>query len=400
MIKCKSDINLLLFFGSGVSFPTGLPTIKRLTEQILESQWHNHSSQVFCRGKHPSKMLEKGNIVPRLQKFLKIIQLSANQYLANRQRPEANYEDLYFICTQLKDELNQEIDNPVMIKYIEFIQKKIVELCKPLPLGPNRDIDLYFLASRSCDFIQCVLWNELSTKKQPVGLDLIIKLIKLKEISNVNIATLNHDLLIEKLFESNNVKCTDGFGSADGDVKWFSPELYLSSSEKVSLYKLHGSINWHIFRTIDQSTDTSVDRYAIAINRDVDHCKDANGRPLMNINITPQFLTGSYNKILDYNFGIIKKIHTKFDFMLDNHNTIIMSGYGWNDRGINGRLFEWLYSSRKNRIILLHKNPIEIRDKSKSGLWHRYERLVSNNKLILIKKWFCDTTLEEIIEIL
>lgn len=400
MTDSKSDINLLLFFGSGISFPTGLPCIQELTSQILDGQWHDHTDQNFYKGKHPNKFFEEDNIVPKLQKFLKIIQEDADQYLVKRNRPKANYEDLYFICNQIRDELKQEIDNPVMSNYVESIQNKLGDLLEPLPHTSYLDIDLQLLASKSCDLIHCVLWNELSTKKRIVGLDLLIKMIKLRGIIKINIVTLNHDLLIETLLENSNINFTDGFDTADGDVRWFSPNLYLTSNEKVSLYKLHGSINWHVFRTIDQSTGNGVDRFAMAISPDVDHCRISNGQSLHNISNTPKILTGSYNKMLDYNFGIIKQIHNKFDVMLDNHNTIIMSGYSWNDRGINGRLFDWLFSSENNRIILLHKRPNDIRNKSKSAMWHRYERLVSNNKLILIKKWFCDTTLEEIIEIL
>ncbi len=402
MIKYKSDINLLLFFGSGISFPTGLPCTKQLTNQILKGQWYYHEEQVFCKERYPSVSSAKDDIVLKLQKFLKIIQEDTNQYLVNRHRhkSEANYEDLYFICNQLKDELKHEIDNPVMSNYVEFIQNKLGDLLEPLPNNTNNNIDLCYLASNSCDLIQCVLSYELSLRKPPVGLDLLIELIKLREISKINIVTLNHDLLIESLLESKNIHSTCGFGSKDGDVRWFSPNLYHSSSEKVSLYKLHGSINWRVFDTTDQSSNTRVDSYAMVMNTDVEHYRDASGQFLNNIIKTPIILTCSYNKILDYNFGLIKQIHNRFDVMLENHNTIIMSGYGWNDRGINGRLFDWLYSSENNRIILLHKNPTDIKYKSKSAMLHLYDTLISNNQLIPLEKWFCDTTLEEILELL
>lgn len=90
-------------------------------------------------------------------------------------------------------------------------------------------------------------------------------------------------------------------------------------------------------------------------------------------------------------------MNTEFDKILTKSHTMIMSGYGWNDRGINGRLFEWLYSDRGNRILLLHEHPeISIKEKSKSAMWHRYDGLIKDNQLILIKKWMSDVSYDEI----
>ena len=126
------------------------------------------------------------------------------------------------------------------------------------------------------------------------------------------------------------------------------------------------------------------------------HLKDSNDHFVDAIDGTPLFLTGSYNKMLDYNFGIFKMIHNKFDNMLPKFDTIIMSGYGWNDRGINGRLFQWLGSSFENKIILLHENPEDLKRYSRSALWHRYDELIKEKKLILIRKWLSDTEYSDI----
>ena len=78
-----------------------------------------------------------------------------------------------------------------------------------------------------------------------------------------------------------------------------------------------------------------------------------------------------------------------------------MSGYGWNDRGINGRLFEWILSSSDKRLFLLHENPEEkIKNNSKSAMWHRYDDLVNDGRLIPIKKWLSDVTMDELIQII
>ena len=74
-----------------------------------------------------------------------------------------------------------------------------------------------------------------------------------------------------------------------------------------------------------------------------------------------------------------------------------MSGYGWNDKGINGRLFQWLRSSLMNKIILLHREPEEkIKKGSKSPMWHSYDDLVKNGRLIPVKKWLSEVNIEQI----
>lgn len=400
MIKCKSDFNLLLFFGSGISLPSGLPTTTEITNKLLNDEWHDHTDQNFYSGKHPNPFFQESNIVPRLQSFLKILYNSSSQYLRKRERSESNYEDLFYICVQIADDQKWIVDNPTIEPFIDNLNEDVQELLKPLPNKEYFEIDLGYLASRSCDFIQCVVWNVLGKDQEPIGLDLIINLINYEKLKKLDIVTLNHDLLIEKLLDNNKIKYIDGFGELDGEVRWFLPHLYDNSDINISLYKPHGSINWCYFRTTDETTKVTVDRLGLSINPDFDHCKDSDGYYLTNISYTPSFLTGTYNKLLSYNSGIYKQIHNRFDVSLENHNTIIMSGYGWNDRGINSKLFEWLGSSKNNRIILLHKNPISIKEKSKGGLWNRYERLVSNKMIIPIEKWLSDTALEDIIDVL
>jgi len=109
----------------------------------------------------------------------------------------------------------------------------------------------------------------------------------------------------------------------------------------------------------------------------------------------------TYNKLSAYNFGIIRAIHNKFENRFWNHRLMIMSGYGWNDRGINGRLFEWILSSPDKRLILLHREPEEkIKKNSKSAMWHRYDELVKGGRLIPIKKWFSEISIEFIQKII
>jgi hypothetical protein len=393
-------MKILLFLGSGISYESCLMNVKEITDSIFNEQWHYNSNMTFSHGPHPSLQPQEFDITPRLQEFLKIIKSSTNQYFINRRNIECSYEDLYFICQQIYDNEMNEIDNPAIQPFVDSLREKVKHLC--VPLSSSREvINLKSLSSYSLTLINCIVHSALYTDKEPEGLNLLVDLSKCFDL--IDIATLNHDLLIEKILLKYNIPYIDGFGEKEGDVKWFKPENFDNPSFKIRLFKLHGSINWYRFRGERKinGKDLTVDDYALALKRDIEHCKNSKGKYLNLISFTPIFITGTYNKLSRYNFGIIRTIHNKFENIFWDHKIMIMSGYGWNDRGINGRLFEWILSSSERRLILLHRDPEnEIKENSKSAMWHRYDGLVKDGKLIPVKKWFSEISINEILRII
>jgi hypothetical protein len=383
---------ILLFLGSGTSLKSELPNTHEITYNILSEKWYEHTDQNFYPGQHPNEYFRASDITPRVQKFLNILKEFSDSYYRDRRDSDSNYEDLFYLCQQINDNQTFEIDNPVIAPFVNQLHNKLVglEIYPSIPPIKKR-IDIKYLSDRAISLIQSVVWNSLLPQKEPVGLDLILEIID--KFPTVNIATLNHDLLIEKLFEINHIEYCDGFGKPEGQIKYFMPNLY-DSDDRIKLFKLHGSLNWYRFR--EEKNDIIIDKFGMALSNDPSHLRDSNGHFVNVLDGIPLFLTGSYNKMLDYNFGIFRKIHFKFDDALDNTKTIIMSGYGWNDRGINGRIFEWIGSSTENRIILLHERPENLKNYSKSAMWHRYDDLVKTKRLIPIKKWFSDVKYSEI----
>lgn len=390
-------MKLLLFLGSGISFASGLPNADKITSMLLEDYWYKHTDQTFSYGQHPNEADRPYQYVDRLQEFLVMLQDSANSYLINRKRPQATYEDIFYLAQQISDDLDWEIDNPAITPFIEQIKDDTTHLCDPIPTIPK--IDLSFLASESCKLIQCVVWSALYKESAPVGIDLIKKLALDSRVDRLDIGTLNHDLLVESLLSEASADFVDGFGDPQGEVRFFDQNVYLDQEIKIKLFKLHGSINWHRYR--ETQDDIEIDRYGIPTNKDLHHSKSPTGDFYRNLTYQPMFLTGSYNKILDYGFGIYREVHIKFHEALKDQRIMVVSGYGWNDKVVNGWLLEWLMSSMGNRLILFHRRAeTEIKKRSKSAMWHRFDPLVKDGRLIPVSKWLSETSMDELFTLL
>lgn len=258
--------------------------------------------------------------------------------------------------------------------------------------GKNRDariINLYHLAVEGARFIEWVVVEALHTE-HTIGLDLVVELANSHEIDRLDIVTLNHDTLIEKLFTENNIRFVDGFGHQDGDVRWYDDSVYDAKNARVRLIKPHGSVNWHSFIVNGRPHP------AIVVGQNSNPLQRYNekSKELKSHVKTPSFLSGA-NKILSYNKGIYSDMFFRFHEFLREHELMVMSGYGWGDIAINYRLMNWLDYNRRNTIILLHEEPENLTTRSLQ-LDESYKSLVRVGQLVPVGKWLSDASLTDI----
>jgi hypothetical protein len=249
------------------------------------------------------------------------------------------------------------------------------------------------MANLACEFIRCVVEQKLAHPPRIEGLDLIESLARSPDFERVDVVTLNHDLLIELFLKQKGIQFVDGFSARVGDVRYFDPNLF-ESDAKVRLFKLHGSIDWYRFR--GEHGNPFSDRFGISVGAAAAHARDGQGKLLDNIEVIPWFLAGTHTKAVQYSFGIYAEMHFWLHRLLKEHSVMLMSGYGWGDRAINGRLIEWLHSSRQRRVILMHENLDEIVRYSKSALWNRYDPLVAAGRIVPMPKWMQHVNVDEI----
>jgi hypothetical protein len=211
-------------------------------------------------------------------------------------------------------------------------------------------------------------------------------------IERLAICTLNHDTLVEKLL--GDVEYEDGFDELENGGL-FDARRLRTTSRRIRLLKLHGSINWYRYQ---RREGEHYEHHYAAHKWGWKRPLDGNGVKWYKDPI-PRVLTGSYNKFEAYGTDIIKEFIHSFHSELAEHRLIVMSGYGWGDYAINQRLCDWLGSNRSHRIVLLHKDrPVSMLKTNHIIRW-QYDRLIRLRKIVVVRKWLEDfTKCEEILE--
>lgn len=379
---------MIVFLGSGVSLPTGLPSVGQLTGSILTGEWHLHTDQLFYRGRNNNPAFK--DPTSEVQRFLRFLKGLADAGFAKERRDAANYEDLYYICDQLTEHEEGMGRNVSILPFLESIRVSMGQFSIDHRHTTEILSLLHTLAGLSCTLIQSVVRMDLHTAQKPLGLDLVAELAK---FPTSTIVTLNHDLLVEKLLTDLSIDYRDGFGKPDGDVRWFDGEL-LAPGNTTRLLKLHGSVDRFFFYPSKNSSRAS--GIGIPTHQSPQHCKDADGG-FLSVPGNPEFLTGVGNKDGSYNLGVYAEAMFRFHEALKSDRQIVISGYGWGDRGVNARLMDWLYADQSRKLFMLHERPEEFVERQ-TPLTFRRESLKVREQLIEIRKWLCDTTMDDLVD--
>ena len=227
----------------------------------------------------------------------------------------------------------------------------------------------------------------LTKGAQPrAGLDAITDIAK--HIDEVDIFTLNHDVLIEAQCKAHIVGYEDGFADRRGQLRAFNgwPK---NSREKVRLFKLHGSVNWYLYEFPGWAR-----QYAIP-DSDAFHSRDQNGNLVKPAEWKPAFLSGTVVKEQLYGIGFFGDLFAAFRQHLASHVHLIFCGYGFGDPGINSRIDQWLCDrlDGSNRLVVLNRGS-EADFFADKPLW--LQDLHSQGRLILVDKWLQDCTVADL----
>jgi hypothetical protein len=335
---------IVFLIGSGLSCAAGLPSVDKITDEIFDMEnVFKHSDNHFYKNKFkPSKEIfaEYYEYNEVIEKILRIASCEVEKYYSNNYK--ANYEEIYYLVKQIDDKF--EYDNPAILTFIEKVNVEIKSLLKGY-INFNESI------RNSVKYIEDTIWHILAKKYENLTV-LNFLLEKIPE-NDINIFSLNHDYLIEQIFQEHKIEYINGFKPFNKGIKIWDDNLFDQKS-RIKLYKLHGSVSW-VRYIIDNFRGYF---YAdIGIN-DIYNLKDNEGNYLWPAE-GPRFLIGSVNKILEYSREIFSELFYRFHCVLKNTNLLIIIGYGFKDKGINSKIIEFMFYSFKNKIIIIDKKEKE-----------------------------------------
>ena len=411
-------MKLLLFLGSGVSSGCGLPNTQEISCALFRDGIGSTLPRFGVINRHTRH-------IPKRQALLRILREHAIRYGRSSRSDNAHshtdritYEMLFYLSQQLANQLNEEADNPAIGGFVEEIleqaknQKLPGQYQHPFEGESEAEYSQYLreqdpptmgiLAEETCNYIQWVVWHELNRtvplEELERKLALVLDLARSDEIDQLDICTLNHDLLLETLFDSKGIQYIDGFGPPDGNIRFFKPAVYDEKTTKgihrIRIFKLHGSINWRFFQCC-ASADSRPAIHMVGQQNSSEYC-DALGRIWQPLEHQHLLLAGTGNKTDAYNRQrVFVEMWHRFHHVLEEHDRIVMSGYGWGDIPVNDKLRGWIdANSKKNKLFLLHR----CFDHTALFPADSYVWEVIDKRLVVIKKWLSDVcTLEDLL---
>ena len=388
---------LSFLLGSGVSLPAKMPCAKQITEKALLGAGvrrhtvgnYDFGQPLYAHAGFPDEY------VPRVVEFLKRLSVEIEQYYSYVRERVVNYEDLFYVAAQIHDSEVGEYDNPIVQAFVDKIMPDI----KPLLVGQKNEIrkkwELHEIAVEATHYIHDIVWRSLTT--EPADLDYlrcVRDACQDREVSSVDVFTLNHDMVIERYLDRSNVKYIEGFGLPINGVRYWSPEVFEDLSYNVRLFKLHGSINWFLFEP--HAAIRRNEPVGIVLDGDIWHTKNPDGQLQRPVDGRPMLLVGTFNKMLQYVTGIYADLYCQMYRALRKTEFLILCGYGFGDKGINTRLIEWVDSSQQNVMVVIHAEPESLKMRARGAIFKNWDNWLQSNRLVLVQKWIEETSWKEI----
>ncbi|WPJ97149.1 SIR2 family protein [Coraliomargarita algicola] len=333
---------VLFVLGSGVSLESGAPNVTELTKQILQAD-----NQLL-----PKWFQKVGGDkeVYAIQQFLKLL---IQEF--ERSGEVANYEDLFSMCQKLYEhEVGMSIDGTI-IRFRDYIYRESAHLWRRYTDGGYlEEAPLGALSDKATILIDHCLKAILRSCDEPKGFELILETVMRLGADRVDILTLNHDTLIEAELKKAEIPYTCGFDSGlqqDGDVDFFDETAFVNSNN-VRIIKLHGSWNW---LRLGKNINANTTLWRWGMPNDEAECwdflTDRDGERLFDSLLEKSTLTGTTTKTTAYTRGIFGELYMEARKILNQHDRIICSGYGWRDDGFNWMLKEWVESDSTREIF-------------------------------------------------
>jgi hypothetical protein len=375
-----------LIIGSGVSCYSDIPNIQYITEYILTSNeiGRNSDSNYYINGYLGYSIQDYLNrYVIDSQLALNIIKEIIDRfYTFIKFEHKTNYEDIYYVVRQIYDSIILEYENPAVLGILQELINR----------GNFDEGNIESIMKESVRFIESIVWQLIDVSKiKSNQFDIVDDLIKHANLNTI--LNLNHDLVLEDWLSSKSILFDDGFQYDNKKVQEWKG--FTNSPGLLKVCKVHGSIDWFDCRIEKPYTYDNIVK--IPRNFYAEYIHDLDNAIMAPNSGRPYILIGTFNKMLGYLAGVYEILFDQLKSTILESEYIIISGYGFGDKGINARLTNWLFSSQARKMILVHPDRETLISNSRGSFKINIMNFSSKNpKVILLEKKFEDINYDDI----
>ena len=185
------------------------------------------------------------------------------------------------------------------------------------------------------------------------------------QFDQVDIYTLNHDVLLEGLLQRAGINYSRGFTTTDSEIQYEDQPLEVFKNrftENIRIHKLHGSLDFFRFEHYEDKgkmflQSTGEYNYFTTSNYRAKHYAtriDPKSKKViqdMNFDITPKFITGTNKTDIIDNDIMYSQLLQNFKASVASTEKLLISGYSFGDEHINQEL------KRRSDLTVLNQNP-------------------------------------------
>lgn len=368
---------LVVILGAGFSKPAGLPLAREIQERFDRNQKRKllqfGSSEWQWIDVKDESTINNGHLGFDWLPYSYILNESINKYKEIHGEFDT-YENFYqwtqdilfnkLIKEEIYNKSESELvkDYPHLLDYVpEYegdISPYLYRFQNDSDLSNLRDIVNYLIADL-LGFSRLQFQNSISEYKKFIDY--------IKEFRQVEIFSLNHDLLLENLFEYFALNYSRGFSKDKSEIRYQDDNTPIavfkdSFSTAIRLHKLHGSLDFFRFEHFAQGNKIYLEstgnynyfttrnyrekHYAIRVNPET-------GETIQDLNfdIVPKFITGTNKTKVIKNDLMYRELFSRFEQRMSEASKILISGYSFSDKHINQEL------QKRSDLEIINQNP-------------------------------------------
>jgi hypothetical protein len=333
--------------GSGLSVPAGYPTTASLTEAVVSGRdvfRNTDGSYTIGVGNDP----DSTRAIELIVAFLQRLGMLAADYHSGRSDRAVNYEDLAYLAAQFADTAVDEYNDAALKPSHRWLRPEV----ETMLASARRDSGLRWfavdLANEARHYVADIVWHALlHGGSETRELDPLVQLVRDERI-DASVFSLNQDVLLERAFECAGVELADGFGEAEDGIQFWRPDGL--RREHPCFVKLHGSVDWFLFRDRGEGYGERVGRYS----GDAGDTLDPDERRPERVDDRPIILVGAHNEAMSYLNPPFVEAHQEFRRRLNRDGVVaLVIGYGWQDQAVNSRIAEWMAANASHRVVVV-----------------------------------------------